>query len=126
MLFRSDPWNWGAPTQPTHPCFDYFPIIHATDIEIENGGVGQGILIVDGELEIEGLPFTWYGIIINHDEIEIEDNIVVYGAILMNGEIEIEDNPVIQYSQCVIDRAQLAQGLRSISLIGSRAWSSRL
>ncbi len=122
----SDPWNWGAPKLPGHPCHDYFPIIHATNIEIENGGSGQGILIVDGELEIEGLPFEWYGIIINQDEIEIEDNITVYGAILMNGQIEIEDNPVIQYSQCAIDRAQRAQGLRSISLIGSRAWSSRL
>ncbi len=62
--------NWGAPTDPSSPCFDFFPIIHfnGSGVQRFSGcGNGQGIILVEnGNMEMEGLcgTFNFYGIII--------------------------------------------------------------
>jgi hypothetical protein len=39
--------NWGAPTDKTSPCYNYFPIVyHYGDLSISGSGEGQGILLV--------------------------------------------------------------------------------
>lgn len=57
--------NWGDPLNPTQPCGGYFPIIHITGsgTTIINGTEGQGILLVDGSLAVQG-GFQFYGITI--------------------------------------------------------------
>ena len=46
--------NWGEPTVPGDPCFDYFPIIyHNGNLKLQ-GGRGQGILLVEGDLVASG------------------------------------------------------------------------
>lgn len=60
----SDDRNWGDPENPTAPCGDYYPVIHiAGNGSIQSDGAGQGILLVDGDLQIQG-AFSFYGIII--------------------------------------------------------------
>src|SRR5690606_27546307 len=50
-----DNFNWGAPRNPNHACHHYFPIIYAQgDLELNGKGQGQGILIVEGNLDIRG------------------------------------------------------------------------
>ena len=59
------PANWGEPTHasPATPCESYFPIIHALgDLKVTTGR-GQGILLVDGDLNIAG-DFTFDGVVI--------------------------------------------------------------
>ncbi len=56
--------NWGNPENPGAACFDRFPIIHITgSAAIQSGGVGQGVLLVNGDLNLQG-DFAFYGIII--------------------------------------------------------------
>ena len=55
--------NWGDPLNPTLPCGNYFPIVHITGSATINGQEGQGILLVDGSLSVQG-GFQWFGIAI--------------------------------------------------------------
>ncbi len=66
--------NWGAPEDPTHPCFDYFPIIYAPegfDFKTQPDHAGQGILLVDNTAQLEN-GFSWYGLIMAKGDIQIE------------------------------------------------------
>ena len=115
-------FNWGAPLDPASPCHDYFPIIHLTeDMRIRDmGGSGQGILLVDNELEIEdmddGEVWKFFGIIIQKgpgsEGMEFEEpGVEIYGAIIAGGDVEIEDGARVRYSQCAVERALEANGL---------------
>src|SRR5205814_7090438 len=59
--------NWGDPLTPATPCASYFPIIRfqgvSTAVTKLTGGFGQGILIVDGDLEVSG-GFQFFGPVI--------------------------------------------------------------
>ncbi len=66
--------NWGAPEDPTHPCFDYYPIIYAPegfDFKAQPDHAGQGILLVDETAQLEN-GFSWYGLIMAKGDIQIE------------------------------------------------------
>lgn len=78
--------NWGEPlrVQPgtVQACTTTFPVVHAIgDLRII-GGRGQGILVVDGRLEIVG-PFRYHGIILAAGGIDVRGGeTTVVGAIL--------------------------------------------
>lgn len=121
--------NWGAPTDPTHPCFDYFPIIHMKNgrIKTANGSSGQGILLVDfngagkGDLEMEN-GYTFYGLILVKGEFELETGAAgtaparVYGGVMVDnkggiGNSKIWTDSDMLYSSCVIKRVSENTGL---------------
>lgn len=56
------PTNWGDPKNPSMPCGSYFPIIlfKGTNATRLSTGVGQGILLVEGNLSIDG-NFEFFG-----------------------------------------------------------------
>ncbi len=117
------PWkNWGAPEDPSSPCFDYFPIIHRPGpLTLTNGkGGGQGILLVDGELTIEG-DFDFYGLVIVKGEIQMKGNVNIYGAVIVGAQLQSEPGDLIQYSQCAVARALAAAGGERAPL-RSRGW----
>ncbi len=61
---RSSLSVWGAPTAPGHPCFNFFPVIHAAgDLTVSSPMSGQGILLVDGDLVIRD-GFEFYGVVL--------------------------------------------------------------
>jgi len=114
--------NWGAPMDPSSPCFDYFPIIHFTRNGVQRFsgcGDGQGIILVEnGNMEMEGLcgTFNFYGIIITKlngggSGLEIADtDFNMLGAIIVTTSTEL-DGGDITYSQCVVARALAANGM---------------
>jgi hypothetical protein len=56
--------NWGAPLDPASPCFNYFPIIyHYGDLSLSGSGAGQGILLVEGNLNVQG-QISFFGPVI--------------------------------------------------------------
>jgi type II secretory pathway pseudopilin PulG len=59
----TNPQNWGDPANPTQPCGNYFPIIHIAGDATINGQEGQGMLLVDGSLAVQG-GFQFFGIVI--------------------------------------------------------------
>jgi hypothetical protein len=114
--------NWGAPTDPSSPCFDWFPIIHfnAGGVQRFSGcGNGQGIILVEnGNMEMEGLcgQFNFYGIIITRlngggSGLELADtDFQMYGSVILTTNTEL-DGGSVRYSQCVVKRALEANGL---------------
>ncbi len=126
-----NPANWGDPLNPNSPCGDYFPIIHVnTQLEIQQGGYGQGILLVEEELEIEvgaALAFNFYGIIISRNEMELEKRVTVTGAIISGKELEAEHGPNLAYSSCAVERANRAIDSGNFGILiplAPRPWSA--
>src|SRR4029079_8696030 len=63
--------NWGEPNRPgaVVGCQGYYPIIYsASSLHLNGDGYGQGILLVNGDLEING-KFEFYGLIIVRDDL---------------------------------------------------------
>ena len=117
------PWeNWGAPEDASSPCFDYFPIIHRPGpLTLTSGtGGGQGILLVDGELTIEG-DFHFYGLVIVKGEIQMKGDVQITGAVIAGAQLQSEPGDLIQYSQCAVARALGAAGGEPAPL-RSRGW----
>ena len=114
--------NWGAPTDPSSPCFDHFPIIHfdAAGVQRFSGcGSGQGIILVEnGNMEMEGLcgPFNFYGIIITKlngggEGLEIADtDFNMMGSVIVTTNAAM-DGGDITFSRCVVQRALEANGM---------------
>jgi hypothetical protein len=124
----ADNQNWGDPSRvlPAGGCESYFPIIHAFgDLKISGNGKGQGILLVDGDLDMTG-GFTFVGVII------VRGTFATYGAGakitggVMAANVSLdEDNTVlgnssIQYSSCAI--ATVMNGSAFPKAIKQRGW----
>jgi hypothetical protein len=94
------PANWGAPADPAHPCFDYFPLIHAPGPLIVSGGEGQGILAVDGQLTLEpGTRFT--GVILARSL--VADRAEIAGSVRVQSSARVSAD--LSYNDCAIQRA---------------------
>jgi hypothetical protein len=105
--------NWGAPTVKTSPCFTYFPIVyHMGDLSISGSGEGQGILLVEGNLQVQG-RIDFYGPVIVTGGVNIRgtgsDDVKFYGGVLAQ-DVTLDDskltgNATVNYSSCAIKRA---------------------
>ena len=108
---RSHGGNWGDPARssPAGPCESYFPIIHAQGAKLTlKGGTGQGILLVDGDLEIS-TNFTFNGPVIVRGRFESKTGAKVNGTVLVanvNGSNnQIAGTSTVTYSSCAIKKA---------------------
>ena len=104
------PSNWGNPENPGAACFGWYPIIHVTgNANIQSGGVGQGVLLVDGDLDLRG-DFAFYGIIIVQGRMRTQgQGNRVYGGVLAgNADFDtqaITGGSVVTTSTCAVSRA---------------------
>ena len=108
----SVPTNWGAPTDPSHPCFDYHPIIYVPGGVETSGGVGQGILL-NGSARHAGLDggFIFYGLIMSESWVELENGASLYGASYSKAnDNEMHGGSSARYSSCALNRAAAAIG----------------
>lgn len=116
-------YNWGHPTDPSHLCGGHFPLVHATgNIWLEDGAMGQGILMVDGDLYMRGNA-TFHGIILVRGTFHaVSGNPTVRGAVMAEEVGQFGGTPNIFYSSCAVDRAlKLNSGTRVRPIIG-RSW----
>lgn len=123
--------NMGEPHRPPDvvvpPCYGYFPIAHGTAnrTKMAANARGQGTLLVDGDLEIQG-GFEWSGIILVRGSVIIAGmGNKVYGALL--SESVTENNSIggdinITYSSCAIAKA--VQGSSLPVPLRTRSWVS--
>lgn len=125
----ADSVNWGEPRDTTHPCFNYFPIIHITNVgEADlNGGIGQGILLIDGDAKMNG-GFEFYGPVYVRGRFRTHGSGGhVWGGVTA-GNVNLDQNTVlgngaIQFSSCAIQRAVSgAAGLSQPVPISERSW----
>ena len=119
--------NWGD-TLPTAACGAYFPLIYAgTSISIQSGGIGQGILLVDGNLDLRG-SFLFYGIIIVQGNFETQGNgNRIIGAVMAsNGLLDdqsITGGSEVTYSRCAVQRSILNNAsLSRARPVAQRSW----
>jgi hypothetical protein len=104
--------NWGDPRDPTGACGSYFPIIYAADaMSINAGDYGQGILLVENDLAIQG-GFTFYGPVIVRGTLSTAGTGGHFngGVIAANVNLEtstVLGNALVQYSSCAVTRAIL-------------------
>jgi hypothetical protein len=97
--------NWGAPLDDLHPCATFFPLVHsATDLIIASGA-GQGTLIVDGNLTLQG-GAAFYGLVIVGGTLTLNPGARIDGAVIARA--AVMHGASIRRSNCVLVQALTA------------------
>lgn len=119
--------NWGdaARNSPAGACESYFPVVHALgDVKV-TGGQGQGIMLVDGDLEMSG-QFYWVGAIIVRGTIKSTGTGAhIWGGVMAaNVELDAENtvlgNSYVYYSSCALYNVMFAASFPKLAK--ERGW----
>ena len=105
--------NWGDPVRTT-VCADYFPIIYVKgDLKLAANSIAQGVLLVDGNVEMAG-GFQFNGIMVVKNDIKSTGNgnkitgSAFAGNTYTADNTSVNGNSEIQYSSCAVERAAKA------------------
>jgi hypothetical protein len=129
-------YNWGEPFRPGYVlgavtpvpgCYNHFPIIYsAADLVINGNGRGQGILLINGDLKING-TFDFYGIIIARDDIERGTGTAnIHGAVFSR-DANVGDDSFwsgtqdVSFSKCALENA--LRGSAILTRVAQRHWT---
>ena len=119
--------NWGDAQRltPAGACESYFPVVHALgDVKV-TGGYGQGILLVDGDLEMSG-QFYWLGAIIVRGTVKSTGTGAhIWGGVMaanvdLDGDQTVLGNSFIYYSSCALWNVMYAAAFPAMAK--DRAW----
>jgi hypothetical protein len=105
----TDMRNWGDPLNPTSLCGGYFPIIYVSGNLVLNTGQGQGILMVEGDLTVNG-GFEFFGIVIVRGSLSTAGTGGHFNGAVLAANVNLDNNAVlgdalVQYSQCAKAKA---------------------
>ena len=134
---KGDVNNWGEPHRlpidggtdagAVNQCYNYFPIVYVNGDMSAHGGRGQGILLVNGNVKING-GFEWNGLmIVKGDITQGTGGAVVNGGIMAQNNAgigtgeDLNGNITINYSQCALDHAM--RGSAQVVQAKERAWT---
>ena len=132
ICLTGNPTNWGNPLDSDGACANYFPIIYAPGpyLRIQSGGMGQGILLVDGDLDLRG-GFIFHGIVIVQGNFETQGTgNRIYGA-AMASNVDLDSQALVggstvTYSKCAVTMAVLNnQALTRARPLPERSWVDR-
>lgn len=123
----SDATNWGDGLDRSAPCGNYFPVIHIAGDVTLNNTQGQGILLVDGDLSVQG-SYEWFGVVIAKGSIKTAGGgntaAHFWGMVMAaNVDLDIESitgNAVLNYSECAIN--EVLRWTSSVSPTRSRSF----
>ena len=126
---KSDLTNWGDGMNPAAPCGSYFPIVHIAGDATLNGDQGQGILLVDGDLEIDG-SYQYYGIVLARGRLKTagggSTDAHIWGAVMAeNVDLDLNSlsgDATLNYSKCAVTQALNMTGI--VAPERSRGWSA--
>lgn len=126
---QSQLMNWGDPNRntPAGACESYFPIVYVSDTTGSThitGGYGQGVLLVDGDLIVDG-GFQWYGPVITRGHLTTQGTGGHFNGAVMAADVDLELNSVlgnalITYSSCAIADAMVGAGV--VKKLTQRSW----
>lgn len=116
--------NWGDPLTASSPCFGRFPVIYAPANLTINQDLGQGILLVEGDLTVQG-GFEFYGIVIVKGNLKTTGTGGHFNGAVMAANVDLNDNTVlgdalVQFSSCTVHKALSAAS--PATLLRSRGW----
>ena len=120
--------NWGDGINHTAPCASYFPVIHITGSVTVNGVQGQGILLVDGDLTVQG-SYDFFGITIVNGSLNTagggSTDAHFWGSVMaqnVNLNLQsISGRATMNYSKCAIVQALQMTG--TVVPMVSRGWA---
>jgi hypothetical protein len=121
----ADQSNWGDPLHTTTLCQSYFPIIHSLgDLKI-TGGEGQGILLVEGDLTVEG-GAEFYGPVIVKGSLKTAGTGGHFNGGVLAANVDLEQssllgNAVVNFSSCALTKA--LAGTATPVFVARRAWT---
>jgi hypothetical protein len=120
---KTSVYNWGDPARTT-TCANYFPIIWAKGTINITGGSGQGILIVDGDLNVSG-GATFHGpVLIRGRLISGGQGAHFYGGVMVgnqNGQPStILGSGSFRFSRCAMITALAAHAKPTVP---TRSWA---
>jgi hypothetical protein len=124
---KTDLLNWGDGLNPASACGNYFPIIHITGDATLNGDQGQGILLVDGTLSVQG-SYQFFGIAIMQNDLKTagggSTDAHFWGGVMAKnadlGTQSLSGKATLNYSSCSILTA--LQATSTVSMMRSRGW----
>jgi hypothetical protein len=116
--------NWGDPTTPTSPCYNYFPIIWVEGSANINQNRGQGVLIVNGDLDVQG-GFQFYGPVLVKGTINTQGTGGHFNGGVIAANVNLDQSvvlgdAVINYSSCALTRALTASA--TATTMRERSW----
>jgi hypothetical protein len=120
--------NWGDGVNVNQPCSNYFPIIHITGNATINGVQGQGILLIDGDLSVQG-GFQWFGVTIVQGKLTTAGGggtpAHFWGATMVHDSVSFGTNAFsgqanINYSSCAMLKA--LDNTSNVTSMRSRSW----
>lgn len=91
------------------PCADYFPVLHAPGNMRIDGGAGQGVLLVDGNLTIAG-GARFSGVVVVGGVFEITELSELDGSALAS-RVVVHGGSRARYSSCAVERALRAAAM---------------
>lgn len=115
--------NWGDPDKLT-TCGNYYPIIYAAGNLSITTGKGQGILLVEGDLMVQG-GFQFFGPVIVRGRLRTEGTGGHFNGGVLAANVELDQNTilgnaVISYSSCVLRMA--TQSIVTPGLPDGNSW----
>jgi hypothetical protein len=119
--------NWGDGVNRASPCATYWPIIHITGTATLNNTQGQGILLVDGDLNVQG-SYQFFGIVIILGDLKTAGGGSTAahfwgGVMARNANLDIQNlsgKATLNYSKCAITQA--LQNTSTTAPMRSRGW----
>lgn len=110
---KANTLNWGEPWRPPTggtvvQCTSYAPIILFTSDAHLSGGRGQGVLLVDGDLQLSG-NFEFTGLVITTGQVRTTgtgnkiSGAVMAQAVNLGDQTSFLGNPTVAYSRCALD-----------------------
>jgi hypothetical protein len=120
--------NWGDGINKNGKCASFFPIIHVRGNVVLNGVQGQGILLVDGDLEVQG-SYEFFGITIVRGRLKTagggSTDAHFWGTVMaQNVDLELQNlsgKATLNYSKCAI--LQALQMTQPVAPMVSRGWA---
>lgn len=118
------PDNWGNPDDPTGPCGSYFPIVYSKGNLNVNGNLGQGVLLVDGNLLVQG-GFRFFGPVIVKGTLKTQGTGGHFNGGVIAANVDLDQSTVlgdavVNFSSCAILKALRATA--SGALMQERSW----
>jgi len=110
--------NWGS-TDPRHPCFNLLPVVFADAGLTVAGGVGRGVLVVDGDLTITG-GAVFEGVVVVRGHLRIDEGSLIRGAVRARS-VHLADGTVAR-GACALAAATAAPALDRAFRPPSRWW----
>jgi hypothetical protein len=125
--------NWGEPRRPPDggyidKCKNYFPIIYASgsQLKLSGGARGQGLLLVEGDIEIVG-NFEFAGLIVAKGGMKMAGTGNKITGALLSQTVDLDDdnsiagNTTLQFSSCALDKA--IKGSAFAAPLAHRSWA---